>query len=335
MLQGMNVVVVDSRIIELFTRFDIEREIFDQAGIAFTVENASSPEEYVQACKDADALLLIGFSTTRWILDRLPRLKAIIRYGVGYDAVDVGACSEKGIVVANVPDAGIYEVASHTFALMLNLMRKVGYYDRQLRRGNWHPGEGYQLHRFCKYTVGFCGFGNIARIAAQYAANMGWHMIACDPFVKEEVFEEYHVERVDFDTLLKTSDLISIHTPLNDNTRHMFSNEVFSRMKPGMLLVNTSRGGVIDQEALMNAIDKGLVAGAGLDVLETEPLKDTSDRLYSYDTVIVTPHSATESEEYFITLQEKAALTAVAILNGELPSNVINRDAIARCRTKK
>jgi D-3-phosphoglycerate dehydrogenase / 2-oxoglutarate reductase len=328
----MKAVVVDSRIIDLFTHFDIEEEIFASENIELAIENVKTPDEYVERCKDADVLLLIGMKTSKEIVDRLPNCKVIVRYGVGYDVVDVDACSKAGIVVCNIPDAGTLEVAGHAFALALNCARKITYYDRHIRSGRWHAGSGYSIHRYSEYTYGFCGFGNIARATAKYAANLNCKRIAYDPYIKDETFEQAGVTRVGFDELLSQSDIISVHAPLRADTYHMFSKEQFAKMKPGMIIVNTARGGVIDQDALMDALDAGIVAAAGLDVNEHEPLTDLNNRLFQYDSVVITPHSATESEEYFKTLQERAARTAIAVLKGELPCNVINRDAILRMR---
>lgn len=142
------------------------------------------------------------------------------------------------------------------------------------------------------------------------------------------------VEQVSFDELLAQSDMISVHTPLMPSTYHMFSTEQFAKMKKGAVIVNTSRGGVIDTEAMLDALDAGTLAGAGLDVNEYEPLTDLSNRMFSYDSIIFTPHSATESLEYFDTLAEKVAKTAISVLNGELPANVINRKGILEYRAK-
>lgn len=330
----MKAVVVDSKIIDLFTGFDIEREIFAREGIEFAVENATGVDEYIRLCADADALLLIGLKTPKEVIERLPRCKAIVRYGVGYDAVDVESCSASGIAVCNVPDAGTREVAGHALALMLDCLRKTTYYDRQIRRGLWHGGSGYRLHRFSCLTVGLCGFGNIARAFASYASSLGCRIVAYDPFAPDDAFHNAGVEKVGFDELLAECDVISIHIPLSAKTRHMFSKEQFAKMKPGMILVNTSRGGVVNQEHLMDALDDGTIAAAGLDVNEHEPLTDMDDRLLRYDTVVITPHCGAESAEYFAALQERAACTAVAVLRGELPSNTVNRDAILDYRSR-
>ena len=165
-----------------------------------------------------------------------------------------------------------------------------------------------------------------------YAGNLGCEMIAYDPYIQDEIFKQTSVKKVGFDELLAKSDIISVHTPLYESTYHMFSKQQFNKMKQGMIIVNTSRGGVIDQEALMDALDAGIVAAAALDVNEYEPLSDLSNKLFTYDTVIITPHSAAESIEYFLTLQERAARTAIAVLRGELPYNVINKEEILRFR---
>jgi D-3-phosphoglycerate dehydrogenase / 2-oxoglutarate reductase len=326
----MKAVVVDSKIIDLFKSFDQEKRIFADAGIDFVVGNARNDEEYIDLCKDADALLLIGLRTPRHVIEKLKKCKVIVRYGVGYDCVDIPACSDHGIVVCNVPDAGTNDVASQAFALALNCMRKIGYYDRQIHRGHWHGGDGYTIHRVSTQTFGFCGFGNIARVAARFAAVLGCRLIGYDPFVDKAQFEAAGVEQVSFDELLAQSDVISIHTPLNEHTHHMFSKPVFEKMKRGMIIVNTSRGGVVCQDDLMDAIDAGIVAAAGLDVNECEPLTDVNHRILQYDTIILTPHSGAESVEYFITLQERAARTAIDVLNGNLPKNVLNREQIIK-----
>jgi len=326
----MKAVVVDSKIIDLFKSFDQESRIFADAGIDFVVGNARNDEEYIELCKEAEALLLIGLRTPRHVIERLEKCKVIVRYGVGYDCVDIPACSDHGIVVCNVPDAGTMEVASQAFALALDCLRKISYYNRQIHRGHWHGGEGYAIHRLSTQTFGFCGFGNIARVTARYAAVLGCRLIGYDPFVDQSQFEAAGVESVSFDELLAQSDVISIHTPLNEQTHHLFSKPVFEKMKRGMIIVNTSRGGVVCQDDLMDAIDAGIVAAAGLDVNECEPLTDVNNRLLQYDTIVLTPHSAAESVEYFITLQERAARTAIDVLNGNLPKNVLNREQIIK-----
>lgn len=328
----MKAVVVDSNIIDLFKSFGQEERIFADAGIDFVVGNARNDQEYIALCGDADALLLIGLRTPRHVIERLKNCKVIVRYGVGYDCVDIPACSDHGIVVCNVPDAGTDDVASHAFALALNCMRKIGYYDRQIHRGHWHAGEGYTIHRLSTQTFGLCGFGSIARVVARYAAVLGCRLIGYDPFVDDASFEQHGVKKVSFEELLQQSDVISIHTPLNEHTRHMFSKPVFEKMKRGMIIVNTSRGGVVCQDDLLDAIDAGIVKACGLDVNECEPLTDVNNRILQYDNVVLTPHSAAESVEYFIALQERAARTVIEVLNGELPRNVINREQIIKKR---
>jgi D-3-phosphoglycerate dehydrogenase len=244
----------------------------------------------------------------------------------------MAACSDKGIVVCNVPDAGTDEVATHTFALALDCIRKVSFYNNEIHKGMWHGGEGYCIHRLSTQTFGFCGFGRIARLVAKYAAAFDCKLIGYDPLVDKSQFENSGVKKVSFDELLEQSDIISVHTPLNDQTRHLFSKPVFGKMKPGMIIVNTSRGGVICQDDLMDAMDAGIIKAAGLDVNECEPLTDTNNRILKYKNIVLTPHSAAESIEYFIALQQRAAETAVRVLNGELPDNVLNRKEILKLR---
>ena len=321
----MRVLVVDSKLIDLFPHYEIEREMFEKEGIELDVQNITSQEEYIRLARDADALMLIGLKTPREVIEKLEKCKVIVRYGVGYDVVDVQACTDMGIALCNVPDAGSYEVGSHAFALAMDCLRKVTFYDRQIRKGVWHAGSGYTLKRMYDYTFGYIGFGNIGRVAAGLARPLGVKILVYDPYVSDEVLEEAGAVRATFEEVLSGSDVINMHLPLNPNTYHMISVEQFKLMKKGAIIINTSRGGLIDQEALMDAIDEGIVAAAGLDVNEHEPLTDLNDRLLTYDTVILTPHTATESNVYAPTLQEKAAKTALQVLRGELPVNTINR----------
>lgn len=328
--QNMKALVVDSKIIDLFPHFEIERRIFSEAGIELDVQNVADQAEYIRLARDADALLLIGLKTPREVIRELKKCRVIVRYGAGYDVVDVDACTEMGIALCNIPDAGSYEVGSHAFALAMDCIRKLTFYDRQIRRGTWHAGSGYPVRRFPEYTFGYCGFGNIGRIASRLAAPLGCRRIAYDPFVDAKVLQTEGVTQVTFEELLTQADIISIHTPLNAKTLHLFDAEQFRAMKRGVIIINTSRGGLVNQEALMDAMDAGIVAAAGLDVNEHEPITDMNDRLLTYDTVILTPHTATESNVYAPTLQTKAAQTAVAVLRGELPMNTINRNELFR-----
>ena len=325
----MKIVVVDSNIHNFFKCYDNEKRIYGELGYELVIADVHSPEEYVEVAKDADALMVIGTKTDAAILEQLPKVKVITTYGVGFDNHDVAKCTELGIVLCNQPNYGTNEVASHALAHLLNCAKKVSYYNNKIKQeGIWLAGDGYKVHRLPLMTLGLCGFGNIAQRVAHFAKNLFQEIIAFDPFTPDSVFEEAGVRRVTFEELLAQSDAISIHTPLNKDTYHQFDAAAFAKCKPGVIVVSTARGGVVDTDALCDAIDQGIVLCAGLDVIEGEPVTSPDARVMKYDNIYMSPHTAAESIEYTKFLQTAAAETVVKVLNGEIPSNAINGKAI-------
>jgi D-3-phosphoglycerate dehydrogenase len=264
---------------------------------------------------------------TRDVLSQLKNVKVISIYGVGTDTIDLKAAKEYNIIVANVPDYGISEVADHTMALILSLLRKVSMLDKALRKHEWKRIRGNidymrktfgEIKRLSTLNLGLIGFGRIARAVAERAKVFGFKIIAYDPYVPKEVFEKANVQSVGFDYLLKESDIISIHVLLTEETRHMIGEQEFKKMKKSAFIVNTSRGAVIDENALIKALKEKTIAGAALDVFEKEPLSKDSP-LLQMDNVILTPHIAWYSEEAMLDQKRKTALNVKYVLTGRPP----------------
>jgi len=319
----MKAVLVDN-----FWNFDPkrEKEMFQKEGIEFIVANVSDDDDYVKKCKDADAVLIGMRKTPPEVIEKLEKCKVMVRYGIGYDVIDLEACNKKGIAVCNIPDYCIEEVAAHTAALALDCLRQITYRNGLVRQMKWIGHEhGYSVKRLSGLTYGLCGFGNIARKTAEYMKGFGFKLTAYDPYVSDEVFNQAGVKKASLEDLCKTADIISVHVPLSKDTFHLISKPQFDIMKKGVIIINTSRGGLVCQEDLLDAIDKGIVKAAGLDVLETEPLTNKNERILKYDNIVLTPHFAFNSEESFDELREKVVMSAIKVLKGELPFNVVNK----------
>ena len=238
----------------------------------------------------------------------------------------------QGIVVTKVPDYCIDEVSDHAMALLLSLVRKIPFSSARAHAGRWEMPAVTPIHRLRGTVLGLVGFGRIPQLVAPKAKAFGLRVVAYDPYVPQAVMDQAGVGKVEFAELLKISDYISIHSPLLPETHHLFSTEVFRQMKPGALIVNTSRGPVVDEAALAAALDAKQIAGAALDVLEQEP--PVSSPLFGRDNVILTPHTSFYSVESLEELQTKAAEEVVRVLSGQPPRNPVNPEALAAARSK-
>ncbi len=302
--------------------FEIERQVIEGAGGKLLVQRAENEDERIGLLRDAQAVLVGGAQINRRVIESLPNLELIIRYGVGLDTLDIPAATEHGIVVAHYPDFCQPEVANHALMLLLAVARKVVLHDRSIRSGAYRGtplGPSAALHG---ETMGIVALGNIGRHFAARAQAIGMRVIAYDPYVDEQVFRDHGVERAEtLDALLDHADHVSIHAPLTGETRHMFSREQFARMKPTSILINTARGPIVDQEALIEALRGGQIAGAGLDVFEVEPLSGGSP-LVEFDNVVLTPHSAFYSEYSNRHIKERVGQTVVAVMEGRWPDDI-------------
>ena len=292
-------------------------------------------DEVIARTRDADALIISSSPVTRRVMESLEGVKAVMRTGVGYDVIDVPAATELGVVVINVPDIWIREVANHALALLLAWNRKIVTLDREVHAGTWSsriPGAVTgSLHG---ETVGIVGLGNIGSAFARRIAALETHVIACDPYVDDARFKALGVERVDLPTLAARADYVSVHALLNAETRGLINEAFFRRMKPTACLVNTSRGPVVDERALVRALQEGKLAGAALDVFEEEPLAADSP-LRRMDNVILTPHAAYFSSPAVAQVPKRCGEEIARVLLKERPINVVNPEVYAPGRARR
>ena len=283
----------------------------------------------IERTRDADALIVAASPVTRRVMEASEGLKVVVRTGVGYDVIDVPAATELGVVIVNVPDLWIREVANHALALMLAWNRGIVALDREVRAGVWNsrvPGAAVgSLHG---ETVGVVGLGNIGSAFARRAAALETRVIACDPYVDDQRFAALGVERVDLATLAARADYVSVHTLLSAETRGLINEAFLGRMKPTACLINTSRGPVVDESALVRALREGRLAGAALDVFEEEPLPADSP-LRAMDNVILTPHAAYFSSPAVAQVPRRCGEEVARVLLKERPLNVVNPEVYA------
>jgi D-3-phosphoglycerate dehydrogenase len=308
------------------SNFQIEKDILEEQGIECIFAECKTKEEVLEVAKDADGVGLIYVDMNKEIINELENCKVIVRYGIGYDTIDVDAATDKDIVVCNLPDYCQPDVATHTMAMLLDLSRKVTILDKSVRNGLWDSNYGYPINRIDNLTLGLIGFGSIARKFVQYMSGFEAKIIAFDPYADDTLFEEFNVERVEIDDLYKRSDVVSIHTPLTPETEFMINKETISQMKDNVLIINTSRGPIIKLRDLLDALDSGKVKAAALDVLETEPITDPNNVIYNYENIIVNPHSAYNSVEASIDQHQKVAYSAIDVLvKNIIPYNAVNK----------
>jgi D-3-phosphoglycerate dehydrogenase len=311
-MAGPVIAVTDS----VFPSLDLAKAALAKLNPTFLMSKSSGADDILAVARDADAILVTYAKLTREILTQLTKCKAIGRFGLGVDNIDLVAAKEKGIAVNYVPDYCIREVSDHTMALLLSLIRKIPLSNKLVQSGRWEMPAVVPIRRLEGTVLGLVGFGHIPRLVAPKAQAFGMKVIAYDPYAKPELFKTASVESVDFDTLLKTSDYVSVHAPLLPATRGLMNAEVFGKMKKGAYIVNTARGPLIDEAALVAALDAGQIGGAGLDVVTTEPLAKDSALLHR-DNVIITPHTAFYSIEALEELQTKCAADVARVLGGE------------------
>ncbi len=319
LMSRLKVLVTD----HVFPSLEIEQALLGAIGAEIVVVQAASDAELLDVVGDADALLVCYAPVTRRVIDRLSRCRIIARYGIGVDNVDVGAATARGIVVTNVPDYCIEEVSDHALALLLACARKVPFLDRQVRGGRWEARDAAPMHRLQGQALGLVGFGKIPRRLAGKARALGLELLAFDPYVGAEEMAAHGVGKVTLEDLLARADFVSVHAPLMADTRGLIGEAALRAMKPTAYLINTSRGPLVSQDALVRALREGRIAGAALDVLETEPPVGGDD-LRCLDRLIVTPHVAFYSEESVQELQRKAAENVVRVLSGDAPPYPVN-----------
>jgi len=301
---------------------DVEQQTLEDLATLVPLKT-KSPTEFLPEAEDCDALLnTYAGPITADVMARMPKCKIIARYGIGVDTIDLKAATDAGIIVTNNPSYCIEEVAEHAMALLLSSARKVPFYDRSVRSGRWELPPGKPLFRIAGRTLGLVGFGNIARAVAVRASAFGMRVVYFDPFVQAGQFQ-VPGEKVEFVELLQSADFVSLHPPLLPQTRGMMNDEAFARMKPTAVLINCSRGPIVDTQALVRALDAGRIAGCALDTTDPEPLPDPHP-LRNRDHVIITPHAAWYSEQAMVGLQSGAPSEVRRVLTSQWPVNVVN-----------
>ncbi|ORM71554.1 C-terminal binding protein [Pantoea rwandensis] len=288
------------------------------------VPKSASQEERAKALLQADALMIREAPLPLEYIALLDKCQAIVRYGVGVDNVDLAAAKEKGIYVANVPDYGSEDVAEHALALLLAATRRITSRNTQVHAGQWNIGQAEPMYRLSGKVLGIVGFGRIARCLAAKASGIGFsRMLVCDPLLNDADAMAAGVEKVTLEQLCQQADLISLHVPLSEKTRHLIGAEQLALMKPTTIVVNTSRGGLIDENALYQALIENRLFAAGLDVFEQEPVRQDHP-LLTLPNVICTDHTAWFTEESVTELQRKAAQEVLRIFEGNKPLNWVN-----------
>jgi D-3-phosphoglycerate dehydrogenase len=301
-----------------------EKAVLAEIGAELVVNDFKSEDEAIAGLAAADGILVNLFPMPRKVIESLRRCRVLSRYGVGYDNVDVAAATAKGIWVARVPDYSIEDVSDQALALLLACVRGVAYKDRGVRAGRWNMHKEVPTRRIAGRTLGLVGYGSIARCLHRKTAGFGLaRVLVYDPYVDAAAVRTAGAEPVDLDTLLRDSDYVSVHVPLGPETRGMIGERQLGLMRREAILVNTSRGPVVDERALATALAARRIAGAGLDVFETEPLEAASP-LRTLENVVLSDHAGWYSEESVPELKTKAARNVAAVLAGGKPAYPVN-----------
>jgi D-3-phosphoglycerate dehydrogenase len=319
MVVAPTVVITDSNL-----GSDADEQVLLAAGATVVRLQATSESELVAAlaAADPDALVVQWAQISGAVLDAAPRCRFVSRLGIGYDMIDVAAATERGVAVANTPDYCVDEVVSHTLAMALWLLRGLGRFDAAVRDAQWSATAPWPLAcRPSAATVGVVGLGRIGSRVARQAAALGFQVLACDPYAEAPP----GVPLLPLDELLRRSDLVTLHTPLTDETRHLVRAETLALMRSGALLVNTCRGGLVDEAALVKALNEQQISGAALDVFEHEPLPAASP-LRTAANVLLSPHAAWYSQASLAQLPVQAAQQVVDFLAGRPVASIVNPD---------
>lgn len=309
--------------------FTEEKQVATEYDFDFRIEQ-STADTLVENCRDAHGILVQYAHITGSVLDALPHVAVISRYGVGFDTVDVPAATKRGVAVCNVPDYGTHAVSDHAIALALSLARGIPVLNDGVHADRYDLEAVSPLFQFHHRTFGVLGMGRIGTATAGKAKALGFQVIGHDIAVAPST-EHNGIQSVTLDTLLQSADILSIHVPLDDSTRHMLGRAQFLRMKPGSILINTARGGIVDTRALVDALAEGHLAGAGIDCHEIEPVP-ADHPLTTFPNVLLTPHIAWYSEESYGELKRRTMQAAIDILTGRRPVGLLNPEVLTSPR---
>ena len=317
------VVVTDDR----YGSYDEENGVLKEIGVSVEVHDQMDEAETVRVLKQADGILVNLHPLPAAVIEKLEKCRVISRYGVGYDNVSVETATSKGIWVARVPDYCLEDVSDQALALLLACVRKVAFKDRRIREGAWNLHREQPSYRIAGKTLGLIGYGAIARTLHRKLSGFALaRVLVFDPYLDPKKISENGAESVNLRRLLKEADYVSVHAPLNEETRGVIGSRELSLMKKTAILVNTSRGPLLDEKAVADALAAGKIAAAGLDVFETEPLPPDSP-LLKLDNAVLSDHAGWYSEESVAELKTKAAQNVLAVLKGGKPIYPVNHPA--------
>lgn len=319
-MKRLKVVILDNR----YDDYQEEREVLEKIGAKVIIESNTDKKCILKAVKDVDGIIVNLAEIDKDVIDAMEKCKCVSRYGVGYDNVDKKALDNKNIFLANVPDYCAEEVSDQALALWMSCVRLIPQKDKEIRNGKWNLSGIRDIHRISGRTFGFIGFGTIAQCFFRKLKgfNLG-RVLVSDPILTEEKATELGVEKVNLEMLCKESDYISLHAPLINSTKGIIGKNELGLMKPTAILVNTSRGGLIKESELIVALKENVIAGAGLDVFENEPLEENSE-LRNLDNVVLSDHAGWYSEEALSELKRKAAQNIADTLTKGKPTYLVS-----------
>ena len=293
----------------------------------------STEDDIIKVAKNADAILTDAAKMTRRVIDTLVKCKVIVSYGIGYDHIDVDAATDNGIPVVNIPDFCLEEVSNHAIALLLTCAKKLIFMNDGTKSGHWAECKQAQapMGSITGQTLGIIGCGKIGRLVAKKAQCFDLKVLGYDPYLSKSTAMECGITLVSLSELLSEADYISIHTLCNQETRHLIGEKELRRMKSSAFLINASRGSIINEVALIKALEENRIAGAGLDVFEQEPV-DLNNPLLKMNNVVITPHSAYYSDNALKRLRTSVGKEAARVLSGKWPLNVVNKTVKPKVR---
>jgi len=319
----------------VITDYDFEnlqeiKKALEKVDAELVTAQCKSESEVIELAREADAVINQYYNPlSRKVIEHLKRCKIIVRTGVGVDTIDVQAATDHNICIVNVPDYCLDEVAEHALGLLFMLARKYFFLTNSVKKGQWNWRIVKPIFKMRGQILGIVGLGKIGRSLAKKAKGLGMSLICYDPYIDFQMAEEAGVKLLSFENLLKESDFISIHVPLTEETRGMFGEKEFKKMKKGSCIINTSRGPVIEGKALYKALKEEWLAGAGLDVMEKEP-PDTKESLFSLENVILTPHCAWYSQESVVKLKTIVGEEVARVLSKKRPLSLVNPEVLKK-----
>lgn len=325
-IRTMKVVYTDN----IYKDTAIEEQRFQEAGYDFSVAPSHDKETLIEVCRDADAVMLSFIEMDADIINAMEKCKVIVRCGMGFNNVDIPAATKKGIMVANVQKYCLDEVSDHVMALALTLLRRTAYMSNLLKMGEWAPAKARPMYRLRGSTFALYGLGGISSLVAKKAKAFGFNVVSYDPFLPDSYFEEMGVKRIaEEKELFACADVLSIHLPLNEKTAKMVNMEKFKWMKPTAIFINTARGGLVDEADMIQALQDGVIGGAGIDVFADE-YPDMSNPLFQMDNVIASPHVAYYSEASDVDLRNFAINQVIGALEKGEPEFILNKKELGR-----